>query len=91
MPRNGNANKSGLAERRLTGEDVRQYMESFTEQFLTHKIRYNTRVTNIRKDHVSTPTGKPWVVTVLDPQGVDTELRYDKVVLCTGVSGKRVA
>lgn len=71
---------------RLSGERMRMYMESFAERFLKGKIRYNTTVTNVRR-RLEGEEGKRWVVTVHDTTtGEESQLRYDKIVLCTGVS-----
>ena len=68
---------------RLSGEDVRQYMESFAEKFLKGKIRFETEVVNIRRgDH-----GRGWNVLVQDKRtGTKKVSYYSRVVLCTGVS-----
>ena len=69
---------------RLSGEDVRQYMEDFTERFLKGKIRFETEVLNIRRgDH-----GRGWKVLVRDgvAGGIETVSYYSRIILCTGVS-----
>jgi len=68
---------------RLSGEDVRQYMESFAERFLKGKIRFETEVLNIRRGDL----GRGWDVLVHDRR-TDTEKvsYYSRVILCTGVS-----
>lgn len=68
---------------RLSGEDVRQYMEDFAERFLKGKIRFETEVLNIRRgDH-----NRGWNVLVRD-RCADTESvsYYSRIILCTGVS-----
>ena len=73
---------------RLSGEDVRLYMESFAERFLKGRIHYDTDVTNIRRKtlvsgDVST---KHWTVSIRDRKtGEESRRTYDKIVLCTGV------
>jgi dimethylaniline monooxygenase (N-oxide forming) len=71
---------------RLSGKDVRQYMEGFAEQFLKGKIRFETEVLNLsRGDH-----GRGWNVLVHDKR-MDTEkiCYYSRIILCTGVSFDR--
>ncbi|KAF8469817.1 FAD/NAD-P-binding domain-containing protein [Russula ochroleuca] len=67
---------------RLSGEDVRQYMEDFKEQYLKDKIRFETEVLNIRRgDH-----GRGWEVLVRDGVAGGTERvsYYSRIILCTG-------
>jgi hypothetical protein len=71
---------------RLSGYNVRQYMEDFAERFLKGRIRFETEVLNIHKgDH-----GQGWSVHVRDRKGASAEtakvLYYPRIVLCTGVS-----
>ena len=69
---------------RLSGEDVRKYMEDFAERFLKGKIRFETEVLNIRRgDH-----GRGWKVLVRDggTGGVEKVSYYSRIILCTGVS-----
>ena len=66
---------------RLSGYDVRQYMEDFAERFLKGRIRFETEVLNIRKsdDH-----GQGWSIHVRGTKGAQV-LNYPRIVLCTGV------
>ena len=51
---------------RLSGEDMRLYMEHYTDSFLSKNIRYNVEVINIRRispDTSQTDTPR-WVVTI---------------------------
>ena len=71
---------------RLSGNDVRQYLEDFGEQFLKGKICFGTEVLNIRRgDH-----GRGWSVLVRKNNAGAEEsvqvLYYSRIVLCTGVS-----
>ena len=68
---------------RLSGEDVRRYMEDFAKQFLNGKIRFETEILNIcRGDH-----GRGWNVLVHDKStGAEKVLYYSRIILCTGVS-----
>ena len=69
---------------RLSGEDVRQYLEDFAERFLKGKIRFETEVLNIRRtDH-----GRGWKVLVRDRRtgGVEKVSYFSRIILCTGVS-----
>ncbi|KAF8266471.1 FAD/NAD-P-binding domain-containing protein [Lactarius quietus] len=66
---------------RLSGYDVRRYMEDFKERFLKDKIRFETEVLNIRRgDH-----GHGWSVHVRDSAAeMEQVLYYPRIVLCTG-------
>ena len=69
---------------RLSGNDVRQYLEDFAERFLKGKIRFETEVLNIRRrDH-----GRGWKVLVRDRRtgGTEKVSYYSRIILCTGVS-----
>ena len=69
---------------RLSGENVRQYMEDFSERFLKGKIRFESEVLNIRQgDH-----GRGWKVLVRDGRtgGTEKVSYYSRIILCTGVS-----
>ena len=71
---------------RLSGEDMRLYMESYTDRFLPKNIRYNTEVNNIRRINQDASNTPSWVVTITDKiSGTLCELKFDKIVLCTGV------
>jgi dimethylaniline monooxygenase (N-oxide forming) len=71
---------------RLSGEDVRQYMEDFAERFLNGKIRFETEILNIRRGEY----GRGWMVVVHDKRtGTEKVLNYSRIVLCTGVSRAR--
>jgi cation diffusion facilitator CzcD-associated flavoprotein CzcO len=68
---------------RLSGEDVRQYMEGFAERFLKGKILFETEVLNIRRQD----QGRGWNVLVRDRRtGTEKASYYSRVILCTGVS-----
>ena len=73
---------------RLSGDDVRQYLEDFSERFLKGKISFETEVLNIRRrDH-----GKGWKLLVRDRKtgaGGDKALFFSRIILCTGVSSVR--
>jgi dimethylaniline monooxygenase (N-oxide forming) len=68
---------------RLSGKDVRQYLEGFAEQFLKGKIRFETEVLNLsRGDH-----GRGWNVLVHDKRmNTEKNCHYSRIILCTGVS-----
>ncbi|OCH90140.1 FAD/NAD(P)-binding domain-containing protein [Obba rivulosa] len=81
MPPPSNAEVTGG---RLSGEDMRQYMESFAEHFLKGKIRYETEVLEIRVQSDDQQC-RQWHITVEDARSREQQvLIYDKVVLCTG-------
>ncbi|KAH9837771.1 FAD/NAD-P-binding domain-containing protein [Rhodofomes roseus] len=65
---------------RLSGEDMRLYMETFASRFLPGKIKYRVEVLRIRPSDTDA-----WTVTVrhLGSNSVD-DIVYDKIVLCTG-------
>lgn len=75
-----NAPKTGG---RLTGEVMTKYMESFYEQFLRNRILFNTEVLNIKRGE----NNNGWIIQVEDlTKGITSDLRFAKIVLCTGVS-----
>ncbi|KAF8171963.1 FAD/NAD-P-binding domain-containing protein [Mycena galopus ATCC 62051] len=64
----------------LMGQDVRVYMEAFSNKF-RHIIRFDTEVINIRRDE----TTAVWSITVEDKIKSSREvLEFSRVVLCTG-------
>ncbi|KIJ54017.1 hypothetical protein M422DRAFT_201119 [Sphaerobolus stellatus SS14] len=78
MPPPSDAAKTGG---RLSGEDMCNYMESFSDRFLKGRFRLQTEVLNIRRDDAS----GMWVVKVKNLQdNAEETLRYSKIILCTG-------
>jgi dimethylaniline monooxygenase (N-oxide forming) len=72
---------------RLSGDDVRQYLEDFAERFLKGKIRFETEVLNVRRrDH-----GRGWKLLVRDRRtgGSEKVSYFSRIILCTGVSFHR--
>ncbi|KAI0253456.1 FAD/NAD-P-binding domain-containing protein [Lactifluus subvellereus] len=70
---------------RLSGEDVRRYMEDFAKQFLSGKIRFETEILNIRRGD----QGRGWNVLVHDKTtGTEKVLYYSRIILCTGGCSK---
>lgn len=69
----------------LGGEDMRQYMQKFTDEHLAGKIRYDTNVLNIERTKEPDPV---WNVTVSNVKGGESEeseiLTFSRIVLCTG-------
>ena len=69
---------------------MKMYMENFAGLFLKGMIRSQTEVIRLRRHQVSGSNSKdssPWTLTVRDLRDESiSELVYDKVVLCTGVS-----
>ncbi|KAH8989242.1 FAD/NAD-P-binding domain-containing protein [Lactarius akahatsu] len=69
---------------RLSGDNIRQYLEEFKERFLKGKIRFETEVLNIRRGD----GGRGWSVLVHDKNSASAEkvrvLYYPRIVLCTG-------
>lgn len=67
---------------RLTGEDLRAYMQAFSDKFLKNVIRFDTEVINIRRDEATAV----WFITVQDKKTAAREvLEFSRVILCTGV------
>ena len=87
MPPPNNARTTGG---RLSGDDMKMYMENFAGLFLKGMIRSQTEAIRLRRHQVSGSKSKdssPWTLTVRDLRDESiSELVYDKVVLCTGVS-----
>ncbi|KZP03480.1 FAD/NAD-P-binding domain-containing protein [Athelia psychrophila] len=69
---------------RLSGEDMRGYMESYADRFVKNSIRYNVEV--LRVQRVESGSKEPnWAITFRDRgTGAQGVLKYDKLVLCTG-------
>ncbi|KAK0441063.1 FAD/NAD-P-binding domain-containing protein [Armillaria borealis] len=66
----------------LGGEDMRQYMQKFSDEFLAGKIKYETNVLNIERTKEPDPV---WNVTVSNVKGGEREiLTFSRIVLCTG-------
>lgn len=79
MPPPSNAEANGG---RLSGDDMRAYMETFAARFVKDHVRCNTKVFNIRRDE----TSMLWMVSVVDKKTGNTDvLKYSRIVLCTGV------
>jgi cation diffusion facilitator CzcD-associated flavoprotein CzcO len=74
---------------RPSGEDMRLYMESYAHLFVNDNIRYNVEVLDIRRVSRDAPqTNAPrWIVIISDKISGRQELKFDKIVLCTGVCG----
>ncbi|KAJ7626831.1 FAD/NAD-P-binding domain-containing protein [Roridomyces roridus] len=81
MPVPPDAGKTGG---RLSGDDIRGYLEQFEERFLKGRVLFRTEVVGVRREEGDVE-GLPWVVNVRDI-GTDhgTTLRFAKIVLCTG-------
>ena len=69
---------------RLSGANVRQYLQDFAEQFLKGKIRFETEVLDIRRRN----HGRGWEVLVRDRRtgGAEKVSYFSRIILCTGVS-----
>ncbi|KAI0302909.1 FAD/NAD-P-binding domain-containing protein [Multifurca ochricompacta] len=66
---------------RLSGEDVRQYMDDFAKTFLAGNIRFETNILNIRRGG----GGTGWAVLVHDLKtSTEKTLYYSRIVVCTG-------
>lgn len=80
MPAPPNSAETGA---RLTGEAMNGYMESFADRFLGNSVRYKTEVTRVQRGEA----GRGWAITCANRETQAVEvLRFDKLVLCTGVS-----
>jgi len=69
--------------RRISGIDLRDYMENFTEKFLIGKAKFQmkTEVLNIERDE----KGK-WKITIKDLRhGSSRVLIFSRIILSTGV------
>jgi len=68
---------------RLSGMDMCNYMESFSDTYLKGNFRFETEVVNIRQDDMTST----WLVKVKNLKtGIEEVLKYTRLVLCTGVS-----
>ncbi|KAH7883153.1 FAD/NAD-P-binding domain-containing protein [Phlebopus sp. FC_14] len=66
---------------RLSGDDMREYMEKFADTYLPGKIRFQTEILDIRRDE----HGSGWLVEIRDLKTSTREiLSYARIVLCTG-------
>jgi cation diffusion facilitator CzcD-associated flavoprotein CzcO len=69
---------------RLDGATMNAYMESFAETFLNGRIRFNVEITKAVRDNSGVGG---WTVYIQDKiSGDEEKLRYDKIVVCTGVN-----
>lgn len=65
---------------RLSGEDMCNYLESFSDKYLQGKFRFNTEVVNIKRE------ASQWLVKVQHRRtGQEKTLNYSRIILCTGV------
>ncbi len=80
MDKPADAEKTGG---RLNGEVMAKYMESFYQKFLQNRILFKTNVLDIKRGENSSG----WVIKIADlEKGTALDLRFSKIVLCTGVS-----
>jgi cation diffusion facilitator CzcD-associated flavoprotein CzcO len=73
---------------RVSGEDMRLYMESYADRFVKNNIRYNVEVTSMRRDtqDAAHTESSGWLVAITNKiTGLVAELKFDKIVLCSGV------
>ena len=69
--------------KRLSGFEMRDYMQKFAETYLKGAIRYGLRILGVARPK---DTSSGWDVRVEDVRTRDHQiLKFDKVVLCTGV------
>ena len=74
---------------RLSGEDLRDYFQTFTERFLQDRATFHfgmviksvKRITRATEDAPAI-----WHVDVVDEKGEEGTLVFNKIVLATGVS-----
>ncbi|KZS89482.1 FAD/NAD(P)-binding domain-containing protein [Sistotremastrum niveocremeum HHB9708] len=80
----------GVGASRLKGSQLTDYMESFAGQYLKGHIRFRTEVINVRRPNaletiIESEVGEGWIMTVRNlKDGSTEELKFDKIVLCTG-------
>ncbi|EIW77405.1 FAD/NAD(P)-binding domain-containing protein [Coniophora puteana RWD-64-598 SS2] len=76
---------SPLPSKRVSGDEMRAYMEHFAETFLTGRIRYGVDVSRIRR---KSPAGG-WSLDIVNKQENTKETRdFAWLVLCTGGCSK---
>ncbi|KAF5368837.1 hypothetical protein D9758_002891 [Tetrapyrgos nigripes] len=69
--------------KRLSGFEMRDYMQKFAENYLQNKIHYGLEILKVTRANRS-PSG--WNVEVRDLNSNEQKtLQFDKIVLCTGV------
>lgn len=67
---------------RLSGNDLRDYMQTFSDKFLKGKIRFSTEVDKVQRNGTGT-----WLVSTTSKlDGTREVLKFARIVLCTGVS-----
>ncbi|KAJ6620258.1 FAD/NAD-P-binding domain-containing protein [Mycena sp. CBHHK59/15] len=70
---------------RLTGQDMRKYMQEFADNLLPGKIMFDTEILSIRRDDVDSS----WIISIQNRStGASETLHFSKVVLCTGGTSK---
>lgn len=79
MPSPVNSSETGG---RLTGDDMRRYMQAFADRFLPGVICYETEVLQIKRSE----DGTSWDVLVQTTDSTQTVLTFSRIVLCSGVS-----
>jgi cation diffusion facilitator CzcD-associated flavoprotein CzcO len=68
---------------RLTGRDMRNYMQDFADRLLPAKIMFDNEILNIRREEINSS----WIISVQNRNtGASQSLCFSKIVLCTGVS-----
>jgi dimethylaniline monooxygenase (N-oxide forming) len=73
---------------RLAGDDIRVYMETFTENYLKGRIsvEYETEVVSIRRPASGElKNNAHWIVLTSRKSEDKREREFDKIILCTGV------
>ncbi|KAJ6507903.1 FAD/NAD-P-binding domain-containing protein [Mycena vitilis] len=66
---------------RLTGDDMRSYMQGFADTLLPGKIRFDADILNVSRDKADFT----WAISTRDRNtGVSETRKFAKIVLCTG-------
>ncbi|KAF7357607.1 FAD/NAD-P-binding domain-containing protein [Mycena sanguinolenta] len=72
---------------RLSGQDMRKYMQEYADKFLTGKILFETEILNVRR-HLDEDTSS-WIISTKNHStGACDILHFSKIVLCTGGTSK---
>ncbi|KAJ7890291.1 FAD/NAD-P-binding domain-containing protein [Mycena leptocephala] len=70
---------------RLTGRDMRNYMQDFADRLLPAKIMFDNEILNIRREEINSS----WIISVQNRNtGASQSLCFSKIVLCTGGTSK---
>lgn len=72
------------ANQRLSGSEMRDYMQKFTATYLQDIILYGLEILQVLRSNGQGDPG--WTIKVQDVKtGEQKALKFDRVILCTGV------